>query len=114
MNAMKVPDKLIINHAYNLPYSAIVTFCQRWKIVKMELFGSILRDDFGPQSDIDFLVTFAPDARWSLFDLVEAEEELANLLGRPVDLVEREAIEQSHNWIRRKDILASAREFYGA
>ena len=103
-----------INLAYQLPYQGIVKFCQQWKIVKLELFGSILRDDFGPQSDVDFLVTFAPDTHWSLFDLVKAEEELSHIVGRPVDLVEREPVEQSHNWVRRKAILSSARSIYVA
>jgi predicted nucleotidyltransferase len=103
-----------INLAYNLPYKDIVEFCQRWEIAKLELFGSILRADFGPHSDVDFLVTFAPAARWSLFDLVKAEEELSCIVGRPVDLVEREPIEQSSNWIRRKAILESARSIYVA
>ena len=101
-----------INLAYDLPYNNIVAFCQRWKIVQLELFGSILRNDFGPHSDVDFLVTFATDARWSLLDLVQAEEELSNIVGRPVDLVERGPVEQSHNWIRRRAILDSARSIY--
>ena len=103
-----------INLAYDLPYDSIVAFCQQWKIAQLELFGSILRDDFGPHSDVDFLVIFAPDARWSLLDLVKAEEELSSIVGRSVDLVEREPVEQSHNWIRRRAILGSARSIYVA
>jgi predicted nucleotidyltransferase len=95
-----------------LPYDALEDYCRRWKITKLEVFGSILRDDFGPESDVDFLVTFDPTERLSLFDLVDAEEELAVIVGRPVDLVEREPIEQSRNWMRRKLILGSARTIY--
>ncbi len=95
-----------------LPYEALEDYCRRWKINKMEVFGSILRDDFGPDSDVDFLVTFDPAARLSLFDLVDAEDELAAIVGRPVDLVEREPIEQSRNWMRRKLILGSAQTIY--
>ncbi len=91
--------------------SAIEKFCIRWKIKELSLFGSILRDDFGPDSDIDFLVTFEEDARWTLFDIVQMENELANTLDRSVDLVSKNAIAQSPNWKRRKRILDSAQPF---
>ena len=96
----------------DLPSEALVDFCRRWRIIKLEVFGSILRDDFGPDSDIDFLVTFDPAARLSLFDLVDAQDELATLIGRPVDLVERGPIEQSRNWMRRQLILGSTKTIY--
>lgn len=86
----------------------IADFCRRWKIVELALFGSVLRDDFRPDSDIDVLVSFAPDAEWSLFDHVAMEDELTAMIGRKVDLVSRRAIERSENWIRRKAILGSA------
>ena len=92
----------------------IVDFCQRWKITEFALFGSVLRDDFRPESDADVLVTFVPEARYSLFDLVDAQEELKEIFGREVDLVERPAIEKSENYIRRKHILASAETVYVA
>ncbi|MDP9237873.1 MAG: nucleotidyltransferase domain-containing protein [Chloroflexota bacterium] len=92
----------------------IAEFCQKWKITRFELFGSVLRDDFDADSDIDVLVTFAPDARVSLFSLVHMEDELKALLGRDVDLVERKAIEESPNWIRRKSILNSTQLVYAA
>jgi predicted nucleotidyltransferase len=98
----------------DLPRKAIEAFCRRWRITELALFGSILGDDFGPESDIDFLVTFAPDARSTLFDLVEMEEELGALLGRPVDLVSKRAVERSENWIRRRAILEAARPYYVA
>ncbi len=97
-----------------LPMTTIAEFCRRWKMLKLEVFGSALRDDFGPHSDVDFLVTFHSEARWTLFDLVHAETELSSLVGRPVDLVEREPIEQSENWLRRRAILESARTLYVA
>lgn len=96
------------------PMEALTEFCRRWKIIKLELFGSILRDDFGPDSDIDFLVTFDPGARWTLFDLVHAETELSSLVARTVDLVERAPIEESENWLRRRAILDSAETLYVA
>ncbi len=91
---------------------AIREFCARWKISEMSLFGSALRDDFGPDSDVDVLVSFAPDAEWSLFDHLRMEEELSGLLGRDVDIVTRRAVEKSANWIRRESILKSARLVY--
>lgn len=92
----------------------ISTFCQRWHITELAFFGSILRDDFRPDSDVDVLVTFAPEADWSLFDHVVMEEELSALLGRKVDLVSRRAIERSSNWLRRKAILETAEPYYAA
>jgi predicted nucleotidyltransferase len=92
----------------------ISTFCQRWHITEFAFFGSILRNDFRPDSDVDVLVTFAPEADWSLFDHVTMEEELSALLGRKVDLVSRRAIERSSNWLRRKAILETAEPYYAA
>lgn len=89
-------------------------FGLRWKVAELSLFGSILREDFRPSSDIDVLVSFEPAARWSLMDLVEMQEELEKILGRKVDLVERRAIERSENYIRRQHILASAEPIYVA
>ncbi len=97
-----------------LPFDRIKTFCSHWKISEFSLFGSILRDDFHPDSDIDVLVSFSPDATWSLFDLVTMQQELEQILGREVDLIERQSIEQSHNWIRRKEILSTAKTIYVA
>jgi predicted nucleotidyltransferase len=96
----------------NIPMDGLSAFCERWKVKELALFGSALRDDFGPESDIDFLVTFQPQARWSLFDHVQMEEELEALLGRSVDLVTRPAIEGSQNYIRKAAILASAKVLY--
>ncbi|MEE9293432.1 MAG: nucleotidyltransferase domain-containing protein [Phycisphaerae bacterium] len=98
----------------DLPSDAIAGFCRKWKITKLEVFGSALREDFGPGSDVDFMVTFDQQARWSLFDLVDAEQEMSAIVGRPVDLVERIPIEKSSNWTRRKGILESARTIYVA
>jgi len=97
-----------------IDYERLAEFCRRWKIVELALFGSVLREDFRPDSDVDVLVTFAEGARWSLLDLVRMEDELSMLLGRDVDLVERPAVEESHNWIRRRAILESAEPVYVA
>jgi predicted nucleotidyltransferase len=96
-----------------LPYDALAEFCRRWKIVRLEVFGSAVRDDFGPTSDIDFLYVFAQDAHigWAFVDLCE---ELERLVGRPVDMVSRKAIEQSANLRRRQEILDTAQVIYAA
>jgi uncharacterized protein len=91
-----------------IPRKAVADFCRRWRVTEMSLFGSVLRDDFRPDSDIDVLVRFAPDARHSVFDLMRMEKELAELFGRKVDLVDRGVVEASPNYIRRRHILESA------
>jgi predicted nucleotidyltransferase len=91
----------------------LTELCDRWQITHLELFGSVLRDDFRPDSDIDVLVTFADTARITFFDLDSIERQLSLLFeNRPVDLVTRRAIEQSHNSIRRAAILGTAQPFY--
>ncbi len=97
-----------------IPRDRIAEFCRKHCVRKLSLFGSALRDDFRPDSDVDFLVSFADDARYSLFDLPAMEEELSQIVGRKVDLVEREAIEQSENYIRRRHILQSEEPVYVA
>jgi hypothetical protein len=81
---------------------------------ELSFFGSVVREDFRFDSDVDVLVTFAPDADWSLLDHVAMEEELSSVLGRKADLVTRKAVERSGNWIRRKAILESAMPYYVA
>lgn len=92
----------------------IADFCRRWKIVEMSLFGSVLRDDFGPRSDVDVLAQFAEDAPWTLLDHVRMQEELGALLGRKVDLVSRRGLDRTRNWLRKRAILDGARQIYAA
>jgi len=101
-----------IRSRIGLSDEALAEFCRKWKIVRLELFGSALREDFTPESDLDLLVTFDPDAHWSLFDHIHMEDELAELIGRKVDMPTRSTIENMENWIRRKDILQSARVIF--
>jgi hypothetical protein len=89
----------------DIPQEPLEEFCRRWKITELALFGSVLRDDFRPDSDVDVLVSFAEDARWGLFDMGHMEEELRGLFGRRVDLITRRSVEESRNYIRRRDIL---------
>ena len=86
----------------------ILQFCQHWKIKSIDLFGSILRDDFGPNSDIDFLVVWDDDADWDLCDHIDMEIELSSILGRKVDIVSRQLIETSENRFRKRAILSTA------
>jgi uncharacterized protein len=83
-------------------------FCRRRKIAEFSLFGSVVRDDFGPESDVDVLVTFAPDAPWTLSSWLEMQRELEAIFQRRVDLIERDAVEHSDNRFRKRAILSSA------
>ena len=98
----------------DIPREEVAAFCRRWQINELSLFGSVLRDDFRPDSDVDVLVRFHPEARHTLFDMVSMQEEFTRILGRTVDMVERTAIEQSRNYIRRKAILQSAEVIHAA
>ena len=89
----------------DLPQAEVAAYCRRWQISELALFGSVLREDFRQDSDVDVLVRFRPEAGHSLFDLGHMEQDLARILGRPVDLVERAAVEQSRNYLRRKSVL---------
>ena len=94
-----------------IPKDAISAFCQRNRIRRMALFGSVLRDDFGPESDVDVLVEFEPEVRlgWEFFDV---SEELGRILGRKADMHTFEAIESKQNWLLRAEILGSAEMLY--
>jgi uncharacterized protein len=92
----------------------LAAFCRRHAIRELALFGSVLREDFRPDSDVDILVEFEPEAHHGLFDLAGMQAELEQILGRQVDLIEKSAIEKSRNYIRRKAILSSAETVYGS
>ena len=101
-------------HGLELSQEMVTGFCKRWHINEFALFGSVLRSDFGPDSDVDVLVAFSPDANWGLLDHLRMEQELVALLNRKVDLVTKQAVEQSRNWIRRQEILSTAEVIYAA
>jgi predicted nucleotidyltransferase len=94
-----------------LPLNALNTFCHKWRVQELALFGSVLREDFSPESDVDVLVTFDQKAPWSLWDLIAMREELEGMLGRKVDLVEKDAI---RNPFRRREILRTHQVVYAA
>ena len=95
---------MAINPQLVLDREALQSFCEKWRIRELSLFGSALRDDFGPDSDLDFLVSFEPDASWDLWDLVTMRQELMSIAGREVDIVAKEAL---RNPYRRRAILAN-------
>jgi hypothetical protein len=90
----------------------LAQFCEQANITELALFGSILRDDFQPASDIDILVTFDPNQKISLLEFVDLEYQLQDLLGRDVDLVEKSIVENDFNWIRRQEILSNYQVIY--
>jgi predicted nucleotidyltransferase len=107
MEQVKTPSSIRIA----IPQPQIIEFCRRWKVREFSLFGSAVRDDFGPESDVDVLVRFERNAPWSLFDFVTMQDELAELFGRDVDIVEEESL---RNPFRRESILRDKRVIYAA
>jgi len=95
----------------DVPMEKIRDFCRKWKIKEFSLFGSVLREDFRPDSDVDVLILLEDDAPWDLFDWVDMIEELKIIFGRPVDLVEKSAIT---NPFRRHNILRTHQVIYAA
>ncbi len=94
-----------------MPLETITGFCKRWKIKEFSIFGSILREDFSPQSDIDVLLSFWEGAPWGLFEFVEMRDELKTIFGRDVDIVEKEGLK---NPFRRREILRTRKVIYAA
>ncbi len=89
----------------------IAAFCRKWRVKELALFGSVLRDDFGPDSDVDVLVTFEPDDPWSLLDWHPMMEDLRGIFGRRIDLVEKPAL---RNPFRRHEILRTHEVIHAA
>ncbi len=98
-------------HNIEISEQAVAAFCRKWRITEFALFGSVLRPDFRPDSDIDVLITFGRDAPWSLWDLDDLSDELRQLLGREVDVVSKRALK---NPFRRHEILTTRRVIYAA
>lgn len=103
-----------MNARINMPREAIAAFCKKWRIAEFSLFGSVLRDDFKPDSDVDVLVVFEDDAHWGFEQFQEMTKELEAICRRKVDLVEKRLIVQSENDIRRKHILNNLENIYVA
>lgn len=98
----------------DIPREAIADFCRRWRIIELAIFGSALREDFRPDSDVDILVTLEPGVHWGFEQWLAMRRELEALFGRKVDLVERRLVEQSKNYIRRKHVLNHLERIYVA
>jgi uncharacterized protein len=98
--------------AINLPLEKITEFCYQWQVTELALFGSVLRDDFRPDSDIDVMVQFHPEAHPTFSTLDQMEAELKTIFDREVDLITRQGIETSRNYLRRQEILSSAQVIY--
>ncbi len=89
----------------------LTAFCRKWKVRELSLFGSVLREDFGPESDVDVLVSFEEGAPWSYWDWPDMLDGLQTIFGRKVDLVEKEAL---RNPFRRHEILRTRQVLYVA
>jgi uncharacterized protein len=90
----------------------LADFCREWRLIELSLFGSVLREDFGPESDVDVLVSFEPHAQPSLRDLLQMQQQLEALFCHRGDLLTRRSVEANENYIRRKAILDSAEAIY--
>lgn len=88
--------------------------CEAWGIARLEVFGSAARGDLRPDSDVDLLASFAADRHYDAFALMDLQDELAALFGRPVDLLTRRAVERSKNPLRRQQILSEAEVLVGS
>ena len=102
----------IIHQRLKLSQEDITNICEEWNIRKLSLFGSILRDDFNENSDIDLLIQFEPDARQGLLMLAKLKHHLEDMTQRSVDVVVQESVENSENWIRKQEILNTAQVIY--
>ena len=99
---------------FTIPKAKLSEFCRRWNISELALFGSALREDFRPDSDVDVLVSFGPQAHVTLFDMAQMQNELKDIFKREVDLVSKRGLENSRNYLRRKQILDSAQVIHVA
>jgi uncharacterized protein len=97
--------------AIELPIEKIADFCDRWQVTEFALFGSVLRDDFRPDSDID-VMQFHPKAHPTFSSLDQMEAELKAMFQRDIDLITRQGIETNRNYLRRHEILSAAQVIY--
>ncbi len=99
---------------FGVSQEKISDFCRKWKISQLAVFGSALRGQLRPDSDLDLLVAFASDSDWSMFDHYRMENELTEMFAREIDLINRKAVEENPNSICRNEILNSAKVIYAA
>lgn len=96
--------------AISIDKTRIEAFCQKWKVSEMALFGSVLREDFGPESDVDVMIEFEPNMPWSLYDWIDMIDELSEIFGRKVDLISKKGL---RNPYRKKTIMETNKVIYG-
>ncbi|CCQ56444.1 nucleotidyltransferase family protein [Crocosphaera watsonii] len=101
-----------IREELGLSRTRIAQFCQKWGIIELSLFGSILGNQFSQDSDIDILLRFSPNSRQGLLTLAKIKHELEEKTGRVIDIAVKESIENSENEIRRQEILNTAKVIY--
>jgi uncharacterized protein len=94
----------------DIPLEALARLCSRYQVRELALFGSVLRDDFREDSDIDILVEYEPDAQVGLYEHFDLQRDLEQLLGRKVDLVSKRGL----NVVIRDDVLRSSQVLYAA
>ena len=102
----------MVSSQKDISLDRIAAFCRKWGVKEFALFGSILRGDFGPASDIDVLYVMSPGRKCGLIEYFDMKEELESVFGRPVDLVDRTSVEENPNWVRRRAILSTAETVY--
>ncbi len=102
---------MVTNARTNIPIDRIRAFCDRYGVVEFSLFGSVLRDDFGPTSDIDVMLAFAPGHGFTFENTPDMQDELAAIFGRSVDVIEKGRI---RNPLRRERIMSSYQVVYAA
>ena len=108
---LKTELEAIINDRLNMTKEEIIKFCQKWKIAELSLFGSVLREDFHNNSDVDVLIVFAPNHGWHLFDVMNMQRELEGMFGRSVDLIQKKELQNPY---RRAEILRSHQVIYAS
>ncbi|GAB4197714.1 MAG: nucleotidyltransferase family protein [Coleofasciculaceae cyanobacterium] len=109
---MSVEIQTLLEKRLGVSQKVIAEFCQRWYIIEFAVFGSVLREDFHPDSDVDVLVTFALEAKRGLTETLQMQDELKVMFHREIDFIVKTALEKSQNWLRRQTILNSAQVIY--
>lgn len=102
----------MVRHGIELGSPPVREFCRKWRVKELTAFGSILRDDFGPRSDIDFIIDWEADAPWDLCDCMDMVEELQHYFGRKVDLLSRYALNHDTNYLFRRSVLSATEPVY--
>ncbi|MGI0482589.1 nucleotidyltransferase family protein [Geminocystis sp. CENA526] len=109
---MLLLSKTEIEKRLQISLNQLFDICQQWNIKEMALFGSVLRNDFNNESDVDFLISFQPNTPQGLLTMSQLKSQLESLLNYPVDIAIKDSLKDSDNWIRSKEILTTAQTIY--